>query len=196
MKRRLFEWKHAAILTLLLFSASFAALGIFKTMPKPSTTSEDLHTVSSPEAVEVFSSGHQAVNASVFSGFIPPVTGKITSGYGYRQDPFSNETTFHKGVDVAVPKGTEVLACGAGTVTSSAYDETGGNYIILSHGDGKTSYYGHLQTRIVAKGDEVSAGDVIGLSGDSGRVTGAHLHFQLTYQERTVDPVRYFDLES
>jgi murein DD-endopeptidase MepM/ murein hydrolase activator NlpD len=97
-------------------------------------------------------------------------------------------------VDIAVPAGTEVRAAAGGTVTASTYGSVGGNYVIITHENGTQSYYGHLQTRTVSKGDSVERGQIIGLSGATGKVTGAHLHFQLTYNDRTVDPQKYVDL--
>ena len=147
-----------------------------------------------PLSEEVFSVLPEEVASSVFSEFQAPLTGRISSRYGYRSDPFTGETKHHRGVDIAVPAGTEVRAAAGGTVTASTYGSVGGNYVIITHENGTQSYYGHLQTRTVSKGDSVERGQIIGLSGATGKVTGAHLHFQLTYNDRTVDPQKYVDL--
>lgn len=150
--------------------------------------------IDAPLSEEVFSVLPEEVASSVFSEFQAPLTGRISSRYGYRSDPFTGETKYHRGVDIAVPAGTEVRAAAGGTVTASAYGSVGGNYVIITHENGTQSYYGHLQTRTVSKGDSVERGQIIGLSGATGKVTGAHLHFQLTYNDRTVDPQKYVDL--
>lgn len=150
--------------------------------------------IDAPLSEEVFSVLPEEVASSVFSEFQAPLTGRISSRYGYRSDPFTGETKYHRGVDIAVPAGTEVRAAAGGTVTASTYGSAGGNYVIITHENGTQSYYGHLQTRTVSKGDSVERGQIIGLSGATGKVTGAHLHFQLTYNDRTVDPQKYVDL--
>ncbi len=133
---------------------------------------------------------------SVFSGFQAPLSGRITSPFGYRCDPFTNTAALHRGVDIAAEEGTQVAATASGTVIASAYDSIGGNYIKIDHGDGRVSYYGHLKTRLVSKGDSIHQGDIIALSGNTGNTTGPHLHFQLYYQEKPVDPLIYVEIPS
>ena len=142
------------------------------------------------ETVPAFSS-EQAIPNSVFVGYTAPVCGIITSGFGERTDPFSRQTSFHRGIDIAVAEGSEVSAAATGIVKESAFHSVGGNYIILDHGDGQESYYGHLQTRFVSKGDEVQHGQIIGRSGATGMVTGPHLHFQMIYCGTPVNPLDY-----
>lgn len=189
--------KQGVVITLLLFAVSLAATGITGLIPKgdikPDNPKKTEEIVLSEEVFSVLPT-EEAV--TVFSGFSEPLTGRVSSAYGYRKDPFSGQIKYHKGVDVSVREGTDVKAVSDGTVTASKYDSVGGNYVIVDHGNGVESYYGHLQTRTVAVGDSVVQGQIIGLSGKTGKVTGAHLHFQLTYRERTVDPQQYLDLES
>lgn len=180
-------------LTLLLFAATTALLGIFGSIRSAS--------VFSPQTEEVFAQIPEEPVAEtsvpeIFYGFISPLKGTVTSAYGYRNDPFTGERSFHRGIDVASPEGTPVLAAYGGTVTQSDYDPTGGNYVILSHRDGTTSYYGHLKIRFVARGDRVEQGETLGLSGATGRVTGAHLHFQLNRGDQTYDPLRFLNPEA
>lgn len=195
--KRMQQLKSATVFTLLLFSATVAVTGMVGLIPAAEAAEEPTVKTEEPvTAEEVFAILPEEETVTVFSGFEAPLTGTVSSPYGYRSDPFSGVTSYHKGVDVAVPEGTEVKATERGTVTSSAYNSIGGNYIVIDHGNGTTSYYGHLQTRTVSVGDTVEKGEIIGLSGETGKVTGPHLHFQLTYQERTVDPQKYIDLES
>ena len=193
MKRSRY-FKQSAFLTLLLFGATAAISGIIGLIPKEDTTSPAIVTQEPAYAEQVFAILPQEETVTVFAGFQAPLKGTVSSPYGYRNDPFSKKISYHKGVDVAVPEGTEVRAVSGGTVSKSAYNGIGGHYIVLNHGNGIESYYGHLQTRTVSVGDTVEMGDIIGLSGNTGKTTGAHLHFQLSYHQRTVDPEKYLDL--
>lgn len=191
------QLKQSLILTLLLFAATAAVTGITGLMPKGDISESVEHKTEEPiYEEEVFAVLPEQTTVTVFSDFLSPLTGSISSKYGYRKDPFSGQTKYHKGVDIAVPSGTEVKAAQEGVVTASGYNSVGGNYIVVDHGNDVESYYGHLQTRTVSVGDSVERGQVIGLSGKTGKVTGPHLHFQLIYHNRTVDPERYLDLAS
>ena len=182
--------RNATVYVLILFAACTAAIGSIKQIPKEEPTA----SAEEPNATEVFYEAPQESTESIFLTFQAPLTGRITSDYGYRTDPFTGKESYHNGIDIAAEEGTEVKAAQEGTVTASAYDNEGGHYVILSHKNGSESYYGHLQTRTVSRGDTVEQGDIIGLSGKTGKVTGPHLHFQLTYRGRTVDPARHISL--
>jgi murein DD-endopeptidase MepM/ murein hydrolase activator NlpD len=108
-----------------------------------------------------------------------PVQGNITSGIGWRHDPIDGAIRHHSGVDIAVPSGTPVKAIAAGTVAFSAVRGGYGNLVVIDHGDGTRSLYGHNSQLAVRVGDEVAAGQVVALSGSTGRSTGPHLHFEL-----------------
>ncbi len=129
--------------------------------------------------------------ASEFYPDIYPVTkeSRLTSGYGYREDPFSGKRAFHGGIDLAVPENTEVVSCGSGKIVKAGHNRTNGNFIIIDHRNKYKSYYGHLSQLLVKKDDEVKKGQVIGLSGNTGMSTGPHLHFQITLDGKTIDPL-------
>lgn len=114
---------------------------------------------------------------------------RLTSGYGYRKDPFTGKRAFHGGIDLAVPENTEVVSCGSGKIVKTGYNRTNGNFIIIDHGNKYKSYYGHLSQLLVKKDDDVKKGQVIGLSGNTGMSTGPHLHFQITLDGKTIDPL-------
>ncbi len=116
---------------------------------------------------------------------------EITSEYGYRTDPFSGQRTFHTGIDMAAPEGNHVFSVHDGLVLLSEYDEVGGWYIVIEHAGQLQTYYGHLSKILVEKGNRVQAGQVIGLSGNSGKTTGPHLHFEVVDHGETVDPTAY-----
>ena len=112
-----------------------------------------------------------------------PVAGTITSPQGYRTDPITGEVSYHSGTDIAVPEGTPILAAADGTVTvANALDSWGGSYgyyVKLDHGDGLTTLYAHCSSICVTAGQQVKAGEVIAYVGQTGRVTGPHLHFEV-----------------
>ena len=95
----------------------------------------------------------------------------------------------HPGIDVAVPPGTPVRASGGGSVTAAGYDVDYGLFVLLRHPSGYETMYGHLSRLIAADGEAVQAGQVIGLSGNSGRSTAPHLHFEIRRDNKTVDPL-------
>lgn len=125
---------------------------------------------------------------------IPVYGGVITSGYGLREDPFSGETTNHQGVDIGVNIGSGVVSCFDGVVSAVASDEFLGNYIVIDHENGLQTQYAHLLCPLVSEGQTVIMGDRIGLSGNSGRSTGPHLHFAVLKDGKYVNPLDYVEI--
>ncbi len=117
--------------------------------------------------------------------FAYPARGKITSGFGRRG------RKNHNGIDIALPNGTPVKAADGGTVTFSGRQGTYGYLVIIDHGEGYTSYYGHNSKNLVSKGDKVHKGQTIALSGNTGRSTGPHLHFEVRKFGVPVNPINY-----
>ena len=130
-------------------------------------------------------------------GFQNPLpSGTLTSGYGYRQDPFTNKTSFHSGLDIAADKGVEIKSALSGVVELSQKNGGDyGNYIIVNHGAFKT-LYAHCEKLTVNKGDFVSAGDIIATVGSTGRSTGPHLHFEIRIGNEKIDPTPFIKLEN
>jgi murein DD-endopeptidase MepM/ murein hydrolase activator NlpD len=115
-------------------------------------------------------------------------SGNISGCYGYRVHPISGAKDYHKGIDIAVPTGTDIYAGHDGTV-SVGYDEGGyGHYITLTGADGLVTKYAHLDSIIVSAGQTVKAGDIIAGSGNTGGSTGPHLHFEVIKNGRYLDP--------
>lgn len=114
---------------------------------------------------------------------------KITSPYGPRTAPKAGASTDHKGVDISAVTGTQVYAANAGTI-DVGYNATSGNWVSVTGADGLKTVYRHLQTAQVTKGQSVAAGDPIALSGATGNVTGAHLHFEVLVDGKYVDPMQ------
>jgi hypothetical protein len=121
-----------------------------------------------------------------------PINGyTITSPYGDRFDPETGKPGFHTGVDIAASEGTPVLAVATGTVTEAGLSGGYGEEVLIDHGGFRTRY-GHLSVVSVKQGQVVAAGEVIGYSGNTGRSTGPHLHFEWITDGIPVDPLPYF----
>jgi murein DD-endopeptidase MepM/ murein hydrolase activator NlpD len=117
-----------------------------------------------------------------------PLGAKTSSAYGWRSDPFDGKPRFHGGIDLAAAYGREVPAAAGGRVVVAREEAGYGLTVVVDHGNGVTTRYGHLSAAEVAAGDEVAAGQNIGRVGSSGRSTGPHLHFEVRQNDRVVDP--------
>jgi murein DD-endopeptidase MepM/ murein hydrolase activator NlpD len=120
-----------------------------------------------------------------------PLRGRISSYYGYREDPFTGVRRFHAGLDIVADSGTPVHAAAAGTISDVGYNANFGNYVIMTHAGGYQTLYGHLSSSSVAKGAKVGQGATIGLSGNTGYSTGPHLHFGLFKGGVVINPLKY-----
>lgn len=116
---------------------------------------------------------------------------RVSSPFGYRWHPTTGEYSMHRGVDLAAPKGTPIVASRSGVVTIATYHSTAGNYVTINHQDGYSSVYMHMTHYIVGVGDYVKAGEVIGYVGSTGRSTGPHLHFGISYNGTYYNPMDY-----
>src|SRR5680860_402354 len=113
---------------------------------------------------------------------------RISSGYGWRSDPFTKVKKFHYGMDFSAPRGTPVYATGDGVIDRADNRSTGyGNHIRIDHGFGYTSLYGHLYKYNVRRGQKVKRGDVIGFVGSTGRSEGPHLHYEIFMNEDRIN---------
>ena len=127
------------------------------------------------------------------SGWIRPCSYvKVTSPYGFREQPTAGASRFHQGIDLGAPAGTTIVATRAGTVTSAGYSNSLGWYVTINHGDGFSSMYGHMQgPAYVSSGSSVSQGQSIGGVGTTGISTGNHLHFAILYNGAYQNPASY-----
>ncbi len=122
---------------------------------------------------------------------IAPVRGMIAYGFSYRRDPFTGQRAFHNGLDIVAPKGTPVKAPADAVVLRAGREPGYGNVVYLSHGNGLTTRYAHLDGFAVRAGKEVRRGEVIGFIGNTGRSLGAHLHYEVLINNARVDPIQY-----
>jgi murein DD-endopeptidase MepM/ murein hydrolase activator NlpD len=119
-----------------------------------------------------------------------PAHGWLTGTFGGRSDPFTGETGYHQGLDISLEKGSPVYATADGTVEAAAYNGDYGNLIILRHGFGLTTRYGHLSGFNVKAGQEIKRGEVIGFVGATGRATGPHLHYEILANGKLINPLQ------
>ncbi|MDR1931039.1 MAG: M23 family metallopeptidase [Treponema sp.] len=129
----------------------------------------------------------QQINGDLF---IWPVQGRLTSYYGYRRSPFGGGRSFHNGLDIAAPTGTPIRAAMAGRVSAVGYDNTFGNFVVITHQGGYRTLYGHMDIYRVKSGAYVNAGDLIGDVGNTGLSTGPHVHFTVYQNGATTNPRR------
>ena len=126
--------------------------------------------------------------------YLKPISGgRLSSGFGRRKAPTKGASTYHKGVDWATPVGTAVMASCGGTVAKAGWGSGYGYVVYINHPDGRQTRYGHLSKVLVKPGQSVSQGQKIALSGNTGRSTGPHLHFEILIGGSQVDPFKYMN---
>lgn len=122
---------------------------------------------------------------------IRPVDGWITSKFGYRTSPFTGRKEFHSGLDISNRSGTKVIATANGKVSYAAAKMYIGKMVIIDHGHGRVTKYGHLKKILVKRGQKIKRGDAIGLLGNTGRSTGPHVHYEVRLNGTPVNPLKY-----
>jgi murein DD-endopeptidase MepM/ murein hydrolase activator NlpD len=126
--------------------------------------------------------------------FVLPVSGTISSPYGWRKDPFTGEPDFHHGVDIASPSGSGIFAAGKGRVVFSGWKKGYGNVVEIEHRDGLSTLYAHNAKNLVREGEEVGHYQLIALVGDTGKSTGPHLHYEVKKNGEVVNPTKVTQL--
>jgi len=148
-----------------------ASVGISMGLTKNSTTSDWMRANAAPN--------------------LWPVEGQITGSFGERIDPFNGEGAFHSGVDISAEVGSPVIAPADGVVTYADFLGGYGRAVMVDHGHGISTRYGHLAAFAVAAGQQIHRGDTIGYVGLSGRSTGPHLHYEVRINDTPVNPYKY-----
>ncbi|MCI3922611.1 M23 family metallopeptidase [Paenibacillus sp. TRM 82003] len=128
---------------------------------------------------------------SITPSIYPTISTQITSTFGFRRDPFTRRSAYHKGIDFGGDKGDPIFATAAGNVSRTGYDRAMGNYIFLKHGNGLETVYMHLTKSLVKKGQNVKKGEKIGTLGSTGRSTGPHLHYEVHKNGEAINPKPY-----
>ena len=138
---------------------------------------------------------NQIANVPSESGFLWPLPGSyntLSSLYGNRTHPITKKPNKHTGIDVPAPSGTNIYAAKSGVVTTSTYNRSYGNYVVVSHSDGTSTLYAHMVKRNATVGKTVKQGAVIGYVGTTGSSTGNHLHYEVRINGNRTDPVNYY----
>jgi murein DD-endopeptidase MepM/ murein hydrolase activator NlpD len=131
------------------------------------------------------------INVMASTPTINPTKGLITSTFGFRKSPFTGLRDFHYGLDIGAKIGTPVKATADGKVTFSSRQGSLGNLVIIDHGHGMLTRYGHLSKILINRGDFVKRGEIIGEVGNTGRSTGSHLHYEVHLNGVPVNPQKY-----
>lgn len=168
-----------------------AYMATYTTVPPETTSSGDQTGGNTGDSGNSGDSGNTGGNTGSSTWLRPCSYNQVSSPYGLREAPTAGASTFHQGIDLRTPVGTSVYASRTGVVTVASYSDSAGHYVLINHGDGFSSIYMHLSSYSVSPGQAVSAGQQIALSGASGRVTGAHLHFGILYNGAYVNPASY-----
>ena len=136
---------------------------------------------------------HDVERREALAGATPsiwPAHGWLTGTFGGRSDPFTGEPAVHQGIDISTEKGQRVYATADGTVETASYTGDYGNLIVITHGFGLTTRYGHLSAFAVKPHAAVKRGDVTGYVGSTGRSTGAHLHYEILANGKLINPLQ------
>ncbi len=126
-----------------------------------------------------------------YPDFSAPLTGAVTSAFGERLNPLSSQPEHHTGIDIDISADNQVKAAASGMVSKIGVDERFGNYMIVSHSGTFSTCYAHLESVSVTEGTQVQQGFPIGIAGESGTVTGPHLHFEVRKGEKRMNPALF-----
>lgn len=150
----------------------------------------DSNDIEYVEGVQI--SGNLKIKVGIYAWPLPMENNRLTSGFGMRKHPVTGEMKGHMGIDIAANINTEVYAIADGTVLRAEYIGTGGKSIHIQHEHSVVSKYLHLESYAVNVGQKVKRGDLIGYSGNTGRSTGPHLHFQIDSKGTPINPLRFY----
>ncbi|WP_300262410.1 M23 family metallopeptidase [Clostridium sp.] len=153
--------------------------------------SNNKNNTSSNESNSTSSEGSSSTKPNVSSGFMRPAPGGVTDPFGPRVHPVTGKRSVHTGVDLGASYGTPILASKSGTVVEAGWNTAYGNMVIIDHGDGTSTLYGHSSSLAVQAGQHVSQGQVIAYVGSTGYSTGPHLHFGIMINGEWVNPMNY-----
>jgi murein DD-endopeptidase MepM/ murein hydrolase activator NlpD len=120
-----------------------------------------------------------------------PVRGYLSSNFGNRADPFTGQRDFHPGIDISTPRGTKIVAPAAGVVVTAGRRGAYGNAVVIDHGYGVVTRYGHLEGFAVRAGQRVERGDVLGFVGSTGRSNAPHLHYEVWVRDKNQNPIHF-----
>jgi murein DD-endopeptidase MepM/ murein hydrolase activator NlpD len=161
---------------------------LLKAFERQITGVQDQNPAKAPEAVARPSAEQTPATGPLTLSEVT-TSAPVSSKFGWRHDPLTGQATFHRGVDIAVAYGHDVKAAADGVVSFAGVQNGYGNTVVIDHEGGRQTRYAHLSQELVHAGDVVNEGQVLGKSGNSGRTTGPHLHFEMLVNGQPVDPV-------
>lgn len=172
--------------------SEFWATYVPPTTTAPPTTKPPATTKPSSGQTGSGQLGQETVTGGI-TWLMPTTYDRVSSPFGWRVHPVYGDWRFHNGIDLSAEKGTPIIATRSGVVTVATWHDASGYYVYVNHQDGFISKYLHMTHYIVAPGDYVEAGDIIGYVGSTGTSTGPHLHFTIEYKGEYVNPADYID---
>ncbi|MBR5479576.1 MAG: M23 family metallopeptidase [Clostridia bacterium] len=156
---------------------------------------EELHDDTKAETFRIPPPSYCSYNkVEITFPYVKPLSGKVTSKYGYRDHPIIEDASFHTGIDIAAKSGTAVCCFADGRVLEAKYNDTYGNYVLVEHTGGIRSFYGHNSKLTVKSGVKVKKGQKIAEVGTTGMSTGPHLHFEVRNGKKRLNPAHYIKL--
>jgi murein DD-endopeptidase MepM/ murein hydrolase activator NlpD len=147
------------------------------------------NSVETAEEIRSYLRAQRTIYAATPKGF--PLSGKVTSSYGTREDPFDQTSAFHSGIDISAPSGTPIRATADGVVGFSGRNGGSGNVVVLEHGFGFSTVYAHASRNAVSATQRVKRGDIIAYVGSTGKSTGPHLHYEVWLKHKCINPQKY-----
>lgn len=160
--------------------------------PAPGPTFDRIRTLLDSLDSQLSAIRHSVALRETLAGATPtiwPADGWISSGYGYRNDPFNGKREFHSALDISTRAGEPVYATASGLIAAAHRQGNYGNMVEIRHGFDLTTRYGHLSEFAVSVGDTVERGDVIGYAGATGRATGYHVHYEVAVNGKNINPL-------
>lgn len=148
------------------------------------------------EGIKVKITGGKTFKEKIKERFIPPYDGVVTSNFGNRTNELSGKKEFHQGVDIYAEEDSDVRASYDGKIKDCGENETLGKYILINHGGGIETRYGHLKEIKVNKNDSIKKGDIIARSGLTGESKDHHIHFEVLYMGQVKDPLDYIEFST
>lgn len=148
-------------------------------------------TMDTVETIREFLKNQKDIYMATPKGW--PITGRITSYFGKRENPLHGGDDFHSGIDISAPTGTPVRATADGVVSFSGWGGGSGNLVVIEHGLGYSTLYAHNKSNIVKVGQQVKRGDIIAYSGATGNATGPHSHYEIWKDGRPVNPLIFLE---
>ena len=155
----------------------------------PDLVDELKKTINTVEEIKDYLRTQKDIYVATPKGF--PASGRITSPYGKRKDPFSGEIAFHSGIDISSKPGSPVRATADGVVSHSGWTNRSGYVVVIEHGCGFSTLYAHNKSNTVKIGTRVKRGDIIGYVGSTGKSTGPHVHYEVWKNGKTVNAQKY-----